>query len=166
MSAIGGAAAMDRQIGASGPANRFSEVSTEDFIRIIFAELTNQDPLEPSDTSALLQQLDSIRSIESNIRLGQQLEKLVSENQLASASNMIGRWVGGMTEDFTRVAGQVVAVAREAGEIFLELDMGARVPANRIELIVDPQAYTPAVPPAAAAPAPPVPPAPPSEPDI
>jgi len=164
MSALSGAAMTDQMVTGQGPASRFSEVSTEDFIRIIFAELTNQDPLEPSDTSALLQQLDSIRSIESNIRLGQQLEKLVSENQLASASNMIGRYVGGLTDDFVRVAGRAVAVSREAGEIRIELDSGARVPASRIELIVDPDAYTPAVP---NAPLPPTAqPAPPAEPDI
>lgn len=146
---------MDRTVGGAAPASRFSEVSTEDFIRIIFAELSNQDPMEPSDTSSLLKQLESIRSIESSVRLGEQLERLVSENQLASASNMIGRFAGGMTDDFQRVAGQVVAVAREGGDVFVELDSGHRINASRIEMIVDPDAYTPAIPavPANAAPA-------------
>lgn len=120
----------------STPPNRFSEVSTEDFVRIIFAELTNQDPLQPSDTSALLQQLSAIRSIESDMQLGRRLESLVTENQLASASGMIGRLVGGQTADFERVAGRVVSVVRQGSDVSLELDSGWFVPASQVEVIL------------------------------
>jgi len=62
MSQIGGIG-IDRQVSGGGNANRFNELSSDDFLQIIFAELTNQDPLEPQDTGALLEQLNSIRQI-------------------------------------------------------------------------------------------------------
>ena len=34
-----------------------SDLATEDFVKIIFTELGNQDPLQPSDSKALLEQL-------------------------------------------------------------------------------------------------------------
>lgn len=122
----------------SAPASRFSEMSSEDFIKIIFTELTNQDPLKPSDSSALLQQMSSIRSIESDIKLTDQLNSLVTQNQLSSAGNMIGKFVGGVTADNNRVAGFVVAVSRERNTVNLELDNGWTVPINNVERLIDP----------------------------
>src|SRR5690606_16146731 len=100
--------------------NQFREMSSEEFINIIFTELSNQDPFEPTDSAALLQQLSSIRSIESDVKLSQQLETLVHENQLASAGNLIGKIVGGLTQDNQRVAGWVVSAHREGNDVYLE----------------------------------------------
>ena len=144
MSQISSAIAMDRA--ASAVPNRFSEMETEDFIRIIFTELTNQDPLQPNDTGALLDQLNSIRSIESDMMLTGKLEALVTENQLAAASGMIGRLIEGRTENFQRVQGFVVTAKREGDDISLELDTGWRVPIENVETIVDPRIFASAQP--------------------
>lgn len=122
----------------SAPTSRFSEMSSEDFIKIIFTELTNQDPLKPSDSSALLQQMSSIRSIESDIKLTDQLNALVSQNQLSAAGSMIGKFIGGVTADNNRVAGFVVAVSRENDSVNLELDNGWTVPIKNVEKLIDP----------------------------
>lgn len=127
--------------GRSAPVNQFSEMKTEDFIDIIFTELTNQDPLEPNDSSALLEQLNSIRSIESDVALTDKLQSLVTENQLAAASNMIGKYIAGMNEESNRVQGYVVSAAREGDTIKLELDNGWTVPIGSVESIVDPQQF-------------------------
>jgi flagellar basal-body rod modification protein FlgD len=118
--------------------NQFSEMSSEDFLRIIFTELTNQDPLKPSDSSALLQQLSTIRSIESDLKLTQQLDKLVQGNQLASAGNLIGKFIGGLTEDFHGVAGWVVAVLKQGNAVYLELDTGWILPLDNVQTVIDP----------------------------
>ena len=47
--------------------NGFSSLSSADFIRIIFAELANQDPVQPNDSSALLDQMSSIRNIDERL---------------------------------------------------------------------------------------------------
>ncbi len=124
--------------GQRNVANRFSEMSSEDFIRIMFTELSNQDPFSPNDSAALLNQLNSIRSIESDIRLTEHLKSLVFENQLASASGMIGKFIGGMTEDNFRVAGYVVSVIRQGDHVHLELDGGWLVPIDGVETVIDP----------------------------
>ena len=127
--------------GVTAQPSRFSEMSSEDFIQIIFTELTNQDPLEPNDTSALLEQLNSIRSIESDIELTNKLEALVTENQISSAANMIGKFIGGLTDDAQRVAGYVVSAIRQGDEISLELDNGWFVKAENVETIIDPSIF-------------------------
>lgn len=127
------------QRGNAGVPSQFSKMSSEDFIKIIFTELSNQDPFQPNDSAALLEQLDSIRSIESDLKLTDQLQSLVFENQLASASNMIGKFIGGLTADNTRVAGYVVSVIRQGDNVNLELDNGWIVPVDGVETVIDPE---------------------------
>ncbi len=119
----------------------FSEMSSEDFIKIIFTELSNQDPFDPNDSAALLEQISAIRSIESDLRLTQQLESLVLENQLASAGNLIGNFVGGLNTENDRVAGYVVSVIREGNTVNLELDNGWVMPIQNVETIIDPSIF-------------------------
>jgi hypothetical protein len=119
----------------SASTSRFNELSSEEFIKIIFTELSNQDPFKPNDSSALLEQLNSIRSIESDIQLGEQLESIVFQNQLASAGNLIGKRVAGLTADNERVGGIVKSVARSGDEVALLLDNGWIIPMDNVEYI-------------------------------
>ena len=68
--------AINALAGSGAPAatgSRFNELSSEEFIKIIFTELQNQDPFKPNDSGALLEQLNSIRSIESDIEMSNRL---------------------------------------------------------------------------------------------
>ena len=38
--------------------SRFNDMSSEEFMKIIFTELQQQDPFKPNDSSALLEQLN------------------------------------------------------------------------------------------------------------
>ena len=136
MSAIQGTAA--NVVSGVGGSNRFNELSSEDFMKIIFTELQQQDPFEPNDSSALLEQLNSIRAIESDIELTKNLEDIVFQNQLATAGNMIGKTVEGLTATNDRVVGNVFAVIREGNDVTLQLDSGWEIPANNVQVIVDP----------------------------
>lgn len=120
---------------ASAGANRFTDMSSEEFIRIIFTELQNQDPFQPNDSGALLEQLNSIRSIESDMQLSKRLEDIVFQNQLSGAGNLIGKRVAGLTEDAQRVGGTVQSVARSDDRIALVLDNGWIIPLENVEYI-------------------------------
>ncbi len=135
MSTIGSITPLDAADRAE-PASGFGGMSSADFIRIMFTERANQDPFSPNDSSALLEQLNSIRSIESDINLMAKLDALVFENKLAGASSMIGRFVEGRNLTNDHVQGIVVAVSRSGDEVMLELDNGWRVPVERVETIV------------------------------
>ncbi len=111
----------------------FSELKAEEFVKIIFTELANQDPLEPSDSKALLEQLSTIRSIQSDIDLGQRLGSLVAQNEMAAASGLIGRSVHGRSESGSRVTGVVESVSKTADGPVLNLDGGRRVRMDRVD---------------------------------
>ena len=123
--------------GSVGASSGFGALDSEEFLNIMFTELQNQDPFEPNDSSAMLEQLNSIRSIESDMALTSQLESIVFQNQLAGASNLIGRYIQGMAPGGNRVDGQVISVIRQGDSIGVELDTGWVIDVDQVELIVD-----------------------------
>jgi len=123
--------------------NGFSSLSSEEFIKIIFTELQNQDPTAPSDSASLLNQLSSLRSIQSDMDLSAKLETLVTQNQLASAGNLIGEFVSGLAFGNQRASGWVVSISRTADGPILNLDNGYRLPFSNVDEIVDGELLVP-----------------------
>lgn len=116
----------------------FSSLSSEEFTKIILTELQNQDPLEPNDTGALLEQLSSIRSIQSDLELQNRLEAMVAQNELAGASGLIGKRVSGLTDSSKRVEDEVVSVSRTESGAVLNLKSGSRMPMGNLDEILAP----------------------------
>jgi len=73
--------------------------------------------------------------------LQKSLEALVTENQLASAGNLIGKYVEGRGEVFDEAAGFVISVAKEGDSVLLELDDGTRIPMGNVSKVVDPAIF-------------------------
>jgi flagellar basal-body rod modification protein FlgD len=136
MSAIGGVNNTARNPSSSSDA--FSAMSSTDFLEVIFTELTNQDPLSPSDTNALLQQISTIRSIESDLQLGERLEEMVRQNELSSSSSLVGKFVVGLSDSNAETAGFVDSVRVSNAGTKLLLSSGTQVPLDRVKEIIDP----------------------------
>ncbi len=115
----------------------FSGLSSADFTKLIFEELTNQDPLAPNDTNALIQQIANIRSIQSDMDLSDRMGNLVDQQEFTAASNTIGKLVSGITDENTRVTEVVKSVVRTSEGTILALADGNLVAFDRVDLIRD-----------------------------
>ena len=122
---------------ASG-GDAFAAMSSEDFVQLIFAELQNQDPLSPSDTSALLEQVNMIRSIESDTAQIDRLEDLIRQNDITSSGSLVGSFVTGRTSSGVETAGYVDSVSITRDGPVLNLSSGSRVPIANLDEVVDP----------------------------
>lgn len=118
MSSVGAVASTSSKL------NGFSSLGSEEFLGIILTELSNQDPLQPSETKDLLEQLSTIRSIQSDEDLMGQLGALVDGNEWVSAGGLIGRHVSGLNDANLRVEGRVEAVSRTSQGPVLTLEGG------------------------------------------
>lgn len=132
--------------------NKFAELSSESFVRIMTAELTSQDPLKPNDSSHILEQMSSLRQIESSTSLTTKLDKLVGQNEFAAASSLLGAAVSGVADDGTRRAGIAVSIVRTNKGASLVLDSGYRIAVSNVDtvdvpLIPDPTTPPPVTPP-------------------
>lgn len=119
----------------------YSSLSSEDFTKIIFAELGRQDPLAPQDTGKLLDQIATIRNIQSNTDLTTDLKAVVRESQFASAASTIGSMVSGLTADYERVEGTVVSVGRNSDGVALNVSTTKgikQVPFGNVSEFLDP----------------------------
>ncbi|MBI9017104.1 MAG: hypothetical protein JEZ07_07585 [Phycisphaerae bacterium] len=121
-------------------------MSTEDFMKIMITELTNQDPFEPMKNQELLNQMATLQQIESNDKLNKanltmvesfqtlmaSQQTLMGQQSLSTATSMIGQLLSGTDTDGNSVVGRVTAVSMLDGNVMLEMDTGQRIPYNQI----------------------------------
>jgi len=117
--------------------NAFAQLDSSEFIQVMISELQNQDPFQPQDSSKLLEQMSSLRNIESQMTLQDQLQNLVQQNQVASAGNLIGKLVQGLSADGENVQGLVNSVRVTDDGVFLELDTGRSLKMSQVTAIAD-----------------------------
>lgn len=108
-------------------ASGLGSMSSADFTKIILKELSAQDPLQPNDTAALLEQIGTIRRIESDTGITDKLSALVGQNEFASAAGLIGTRVSGVSDTFDRVQDVVVSVTKSRDGPVLTLASGERL---------------------------------------
>jgi len=118
---------------APSSAGGFNELTSDEFLKIMFTELSNQDPLQPNETKQILDQIGTIRSIESNQALTQNLESILDQSRVAASSDYIGRIVSGLTDSGRRVQGEVVSVSITREGPVLNLANSERLPMDRLE---------------------------------
>ena len=123
---------------AASSTDAFSTLTSGEFLEIIFTELTNQDPLEPNDTQSMLNQLSTLRSIESDTQMVNSLSSLVSQTEFAAASSLIGSLVAGLTLDNRSVADLVVSVSMTDDGPVLNLFDGSRMFFSNVTEIIGP----------------------------
>ena len=120
---------------ASDGGNPYANLNSDDFLKIMLTELSNQDPFEPNDSQAILEQLSSLRSIESDLDLQKQLGSLVLQNSIGQAGALIGKHVEGISKENDPIQGTVTAVRVVNGKAELELDTGYRLPIDRVSTV-------------------------------
>ncbi len=123
-------------------ASGFSELSSDEFVKIMFAELANQDPLKPSDSQAMLEQLSSLRSIETDRQMGERLDQMVDRNDFAAASGLIGQIVSGLTTQSEPIIDTVFSVSRTSEGPVLNLTGGQQVKLDDVIEVANPPERT------------------------
>jgi len=93
-----------------------NELTTSDFIKMMVAELENQDPMNPLSNTEMLQQISQIRSITSNDQLTSSIESLTLGQALSTASGLIGKTISGTNSLGIEETGKVDKVTLENGE--------------------------------------------------
>lgn len=85
----------------------FSDLDIDQFLTLLITELQNQDPLEPTKNSEIVQQIGQIRDIGATDQLTGTLSNLKESQELVTASSLIGQKVEGLGTDASAVNGVV-----------------------------------------------------------
>lgn len=92
--------------GATG----LGSMSTDLFLELLVAQLQHQNPIEPMDGSALLQQTSQLANVEAIQQLADLQSHIVGIGQFSTASSMIGRSVVAQHPSLGEISGVVTSV--------------------------------------------------------
>ena len=98
-----------------------STVDYNSFLRLLIAQLKNQDPLNPADSTEYMAQLAQFSSVEQSIQANQKLDTLLTSMSLSQADSLIGRTVTSTSSD---AAGVVTAINITSNGSIALLDNG------------------------------------------
>jgi len=96
--------------------NGLNDIDLNEFLNLMITELQNQDPLNPTDNAALLQQIGELRGISSNDQLVSTLKSFSNTQELTTASSLIGKTVKGLDTKANEVNGEVTSVSVKIDE--------------------------------------------------
>jgi flagellar basal-body rod modification protein FlgD len=83
----------------------------DQFLKLMIAELQNQDPLNPMENSEMLQQISQIRTVGATDKLTKTLDAVLLGQNLSNGSSLIGKNIKGLTDDSKPVEGVVERVS-------------------------------------------------------
>src|SRR5262245_1565660 len=112
-----------------------STLGQVDFMKLIIAQMRNQNPLEPQKDSDFMAQMAQFEALNQMTAVADGIKVLQGVNELTSAASMIGKTIVGKQVDGIAVTRDLVS--RELyGRPFLKLTSMERVEVNKDDRVV------------------------------
>jgi len=109
----------------AGAASSVGDLDYKAFLRLLIAQLKNQDPTKPMDSTQFVAQLATFAQVEQSISANAKLDSLITASALSLADAVIGRTV---TSADGTVSGTVASVRILAEGPMATLENGETVP--------------------------------------
>lgn len=101
---------------ASSEVPSAAQLSQEDFMRILLAQLQFQDPLKPMDNQEFVAQLAQFSGLEINRQQSEKVDQLLAMQSVDQSVGIIGKSIELQTSNGGSTVGNVTAVSFRTGE--------------------------------------------------
>ncbi|MDZ4792437.1 MAG: flagellar hook assembly protein FlgD [Hyphomicrobiales bacterium] len=101
-----------------------STLDYDSFLQLLIAQMKNQDPTAPMDSSQYVAQLASFSGVEQAVKTNAKLDELLASQTLAQADGLIGRTV---TSEDGSVTGKIASIRVLSGSAAAVLEDGRQV---------------------------------------
>ncbi|MDQ0860122.1 flagellar hook assembly protein FlgD [Bacillus sp. V2I10] len=124
-------------LSSTNTAERFggkSSLGKDDFLKILIAQLQNQDPLNPMEDKEFISQMASFSSLEQMTNMSTQLSDFIQlqvNDGILKYSEMIGKQVEWESSE-GKSSGIVKSIKQSGADIILEMQDGQEVPSALI----------------------------------
>jgi flagellar basal-body rod modification protein FlgD len=118
----------------SDPNNPFASIGQGDFLKLLVAEMQNQDPMQPMDDTQFINQVTQLNSVEQITEMNQNLGQFLGLEQMAQASNLIGKKIEAQASGQSPVSGIVQQVQLQGTTPFLIVN-GQQVALSDVQTI-------------------------------
>lgn len=110
---------------AASAAKSKTAVDYQSFLKLLVAEMKNQDPTKPMDSTQYVAQLASFSQVEQSVQINSKLEMMLQTSALSQADSLIGR---NITSADGKTTGVVKEVVLASDGIVAVLEDGKFVP--------------------------------------
>jgi flagellar basal-body rod modification protein FlgD len=97
------------------------------FLQLLIAEMKNQDPTNPTDTSQYMSQFAQMSSVEQAMQTNTKLDALLSSSALSQADGLIGRTATFTDSTGATMSGKITSVSINSDGSIATLANGTRV---------------------------------------
>jgi flagellar basal-body rod modification protein FlgD len=102
-------------------------VNYNTFLQLLIAEMKNQDPTNPTDTSQYMSQFAQMSSVEQAMQTNTKLDALLSSSALSQADGLIGRTATFTDSTGATMSGKITSVSINSDGSIATLDNGTKV---------------------------------------
>lgn len=100
-------------------------VDYQSFLRLLVAQMKNQDPTSPMESTDYVAQLATFSQVEQSVQMNNNLQAMLQASTLSQATGLIGRYIETMDG---KISGFVKEVQVYSDGSVLVLEDGTRVP--------------------------------------
>ncbi|MGY3075653.1 flagellar basal-body rod modification protein FlgD [Bradyrhizobium sp. LM6.10] len=97
------------------------------FLQLLIAEMKNQDPTNPMDTSQYMSQFAQLSSVEQAMQTNTKLDSLLSSQSLSQADGLIGKTVSFTDSTGATFSGKVASISINTDGSVATLQDGTKV---------------------------------------
>jgi len=104
--------------------NGAGSVDYQSFLKLLVAEMKNQDPTQPMDSTQYVAQLAAFSQVEQSIQVNSKLEQILQSTAVSQADSLLGRTITSADGEITGVVAEVklytdgmIAVLEDGSEV-------------------------------------------------
>ena len=114
-------------VGANQASQKTSKtaVDYQSFLKLLIAEMKNQDPTKPMDSTQYVAQLATFSQVEQSVQSNTKLDQIMQSSALSQADALIGRSI---TSADGKTTGTVASVTLSSSGLIAVLQDGTKVP--------------------------------------
>ncbi|MDG4895883.1 MAG: flagellar hook assembly protein FlgD [Mesorhizobium sp.] len=114
-------------VGANKASQQTSKtaVDYQSFLKLLIAEMKNQDPTKPMDSTQYVAQLATFSQVEQSVQTNTKLDQIMQSSALSQADALIGRSI---TSADGKTTGTVASVTLSSSGLIAVLQDGTQVP--------------------------------------
>ncbi|MEW6632681.1 MAG: flagellar hook assembly protein FlgD [Pseudomonadota bacterium] len=110
---------------SSTTATSKTAVDYQSFLKLLIAEMKNQDPTKPMDSTQYVAQLATFSQVEQSVQTNTKLDQIMQSSALSQADALIGRSI---TSADGKTTGTVASVTLSSSGLIAVLQDGTQVP--------------------------------------
>lgn len=101
-----------------------STIDNDDFMTLLFAQLKNQDPMKPMDSSEMMSQIATLNSLNALLAIKESISSLNDSQTVSYATSLIGKTINAVpdaSDTSTIVTGVVTSMTTYDGETMVQI---------------------------------------------